>query len=152
MDFWQAVRSGFANYVTFSGRAVRSEYWYWVLFVSIVALAATLLDLAIVHHRHGPFEGLWTLVTFLPGLAIAVRRLHDIDRSGWWMLLPVSVVGIFVVTLLIYAVTGAFVFIIPILAVIGLIVILFYWFCQPGTPGPNRFGPDPFKSSPHPAA
>lgn len=90
MNFWQAVASGFSNCVKFSGRAIRSEYWYWVLFVSVVSVATVLFDVAIVKHRHGPLEGVWHLVTFLPGLPVAIRRLHDIDRSGWWIaLLPI---------------------------------------------------------------
>ena len=66
MNFWQAVASGFSNYVKFSGRAIRSEYRHWVLFDLMVTLAATLLDVAIVKHRHGPLESVWQLVTFLP--------------------------------------------------------------------------------------
>jgi uncharacterized membrane protein YhaH (DUF805 family) len=138
MNFWQAIASGFSNYVNFSGRAARSEYWYWLLFVWIVALAALLFDRSIVHHRHGPFEGVWTLVTFLPGLGVSIRRLHDIDRTGWWMLLPCALVGIAVPFAWL---TGWWIQMV-ILIVIG-IAVLIYWFCQLGKPGPNRFGPDP---------
>ena len=65
----------------------------------------------------GPISALVSLGLFLPGLAVAVRRLHDVDRSGWWLLL-------------------AFV---PLIGIIVLIV----WWCTEGTRGPNRFGPDP---------
>ena len=143
MNFFQAVASGFSNYVNFRTRAGRSEYWYWVLFVSIVALAALLLDLAIVRHRHGPLESIWHLATFLPGLGLAVRRLHDTDRSGWWMALQLIVIAIFVAILLLFPVSSVSLPIMMLLIVLGMFIVLIYWFCQPGTPGPNRYGRDP---------
>jgi uncharacterized membrane protein YhaH (DUF805 family) len=123
MNFWQAVASGFSNYVKFSGRAIRSEYWYWVLFVLMVTLAATLLDVAIVKHRHGPLESVWQLITFMPGLALAVRRLHDIDRTGWWIALPLSVIGIFVAVLLVSTVSNIFLPIIIVFIAICILVV-----------------------------
>jgi uncharacterized membrane protein YhaH (DUF805 family) len=140
MTFWQAIASAFSNYVKFSGRAARLEYWYWALFVWIVALAALLLDRTMFHQRHGPFEGVWSLVTFLPGLGVSIRRLHDIDRTGLWMLFPVVPVALVGVFLPFAWFTGWWI-LMSILIFIG-IVVLIYWFCQPGTPGPNRFGPE----------
>src|SRR5271169_5139636 len=121
MDFWQVVRSGFSNYVVFSGRAIRSEYWYWVLFAFLGLLATEIIDSAIFasHSAVSPLNGVFNLLIFLPGLGFAIRRLHDIDRSGWWILITLSIVGV---------------------------ILLLYWACQRGTPGPNRFGPDPFAS------
>lgn len=142
MNFWQAVRSGFSDYAKFSGRAARPEYWYWSLFVWIVALAALLLDRTIFRHRHGSLEGVWSIVTFLPGLGVSIRRLHDIDRSGWWMLLPCALVGL----CLPFAWFTGWWIPMAILIVIG-IVVLIYWFCQPGSPGPNRFGPEPYSAT-----
>jgi len=113
MGFWQAVASGFSSYVTFSGRACRSEYWYWVLFVVLVDIAAGILDAALWTYA---ITSLADLALFLPGLALAIRRLHDLDRSGWWILLAL-------------------------IPIIGF-VILIIWFCTKGTEGPNRFGPD----------
>ena len=149
INFWQAVASGFSNYAKFSDRAIRSEYWYWILFVSVVTLAAALLDAAIVKHRHGPLENVWQFVTFLPGLAVAVRRLHDIDRSGWWVLLPASVIGILVAILLLSTVSSISLPIMMVFIAICLIVVLIYWFCRPGTSGPNRYGADPFGPDGH---
>ena len=149
MNFWQAVASGFSNYVKFSGRAIRSEYWYWILFVSMVTLAATLLDVAIVKHRHGPLERVWQLVTFLPGLALAVRRLHDIDRSAWWIALPLSVIGVFAAILLLFTVSNILLPIMMAFIAICIFVVLINWFCLPGTPGPNRYGADPFGPDGH---
>ncbi len=134
MGFMQAVRSGFSNYVTFSGRARRSEYWFWVLFAIIVASIALVLDMrffpdsvtatagvedgmASAQATGGPITALVGLALFLPGLAMTIRRLHDTDRSGWWILLGL----------------------IPIIGIIVLIV----WYCTDGTRGSNRFGPDP---------
>ena len=139
MNFWQAVASGFSNYVKFSGRASRSEYWYWVLFVSIVGVVATLLDGAIVHHRHGPIARLWELVTVLPGLALAVRRLHDTSHGGWWLLV---IGGLMAVMALILFAFGLVV--VPVTAMLIGLATLIFLFCQPGTPGANKFGPDPF--------
>ncbi|HXW41759.1 MAG TPA: DUF805 domain-containing protein [Xanthobacteraceae bacterium] len=145
MGFSQAIRSGFANYVNFAGRAVRSEYWYWVLFVALVGVAALLLDSAFIANRHGPFQAVWHLVTLLPGIAVAVRRLHDTDRSGWWL------AAVFAATA---ALAAVFVFVLrsPILPmaiiVIGALVLI-WWFCQPGTRGPNSYGPDPFGAAGH---
>jgi uncharacterized membrane protein YhaH (DUF805 family) len=122
MNFWQAIKSGFAHYVTFSGRAIRSEYWYWALFTLLGGLATEILDAGIFaaqSHTASPLNGVFDLITFLPSLAISVRRLHDINRSGWWFLIAFTIIGLFV---------------------------LFYWACKRGTPGPNRFGPDPFSS------
>jgi uncharacterized membrane protein YhaH (DUF805 family) len=117
MTFPEAIASGFRNYTTFAGRASRSEFWYWTLFVWLVSLATIILDSAMFPNVSGsPLNGVWTLATFLPGLAMWVRRLHDIDRSGWWLLIAFTIVGI-----------------------IPLVV----WACMRGTPGPNRFGLDP---------
>jgi uncharacterized membrane protein YhaH (DUF805 family) len=148
MNFWQAVASAFSNYLRFSGRAVRSEYWYWVLFVSIVSVATMLLDMAIVKHRHGPLESVWDLVTFLPGFAVAVRRLHDIDRSGWWVASLPIFGGVGYAMLLVFTFGSIAVFITMVLIIV-IFVILICWFCQPGTPGPNRYGADPFGPEGH---
>jgi uncharacterized membrane protein YhaH (DUF805 family) len=117
MNFGQAITSGFRNYVNFSTRAPRSEYWFWVLFVFIVAIIAATIDtFAFDMPSGGPVYGLTSLALFLPGLAVSIRRLHDIDRTGWWLLIALTGVGL---------------------------ILLFVWACFAGTPGPNRFGPDP---------
>ncbi|HTC08992.1 MAG TPA: DUF805 domain-containing protein [Acetobacteraceae bacterium] len=112
MSFGQAVSACFGKYVTFSGRAIRSEYWYWALFLLIVGLILGAIDWTLPYHFLLAF---FDLATILPGLAVMVRRLHDLDRSGWWwLILFVPLVG-------------------PILLIV--------WMCTRGTPGPNRFGP-----------
>jgi uncharacterized membrane protein YhaH (DUF805 family) len=118
MNFQQAIASGFRNYVTFSGRSSRSEYWYWVLFTIIGAVATGVLDVAMFSESAvSPINTIFGLVTFLPGLAVACRRLHDIDRTGWWLLISLTIIGI---------------------------VVLIVWFCQKSDAGPNRYGLAPF--------
>jgi uncharacterized membrane protein YhaH (DUF805 family) len=117
MQFQDAIRSGFRNYVTFAGRASRSEYWYWVLFAFLVAIVSSIIDHAVFPMAGtGPVEGITSLVLFLPGLAVSIRRLHDIDRTGWWWLIAFTVIGI---------------------------ILLLIWACARGTAGANRYGPDP---------
>jgi uncharacterized membrane protein YhaH (DUF805 family) len=114
MNFGDAIKSGFSNYANFLDRACRSEYWFWVLFTVVCSIVAYILDVGI---GLPVTRLLFELVTFLPSLAVAVRRLHDLDRSGWWILL----------------------FLIPLIGAIVLIV----WFCTQGTDGGNRFGRNP---------
>ncbi|MGA9322967.1 MAG: DUF805 domain-containing protein [Xanthobacteraceae bacterium] len=114
MGFGQAISSGFSNYVNFSGRSSRSEYWFWVLFVLIADVVAIAIDAAIGMQI---VSSLFGLAVLLPGLAVTVRRLHDLDRTGWWIFLGL----------------------IPLVGAIILII----WFCSKGTDGLNRFGADP---------
>jgi uncharacterized membrane protein YhaH (DUF805 family) len=115
MDFGQAISSGFSNYVNFSSRSPRSGYWYWTLFAVIVGIVTAIIDNVI---GMAITNTIASLALFLPGLAVSVRRLHDIDRTGWWVLIALTVIGI---------------------------ILLIYWYCQPGTPGDNQYGPDPLK-------
>lgn len=76
MTFTQAIKSGFSNYVNFTGRAARSEFWYWVLFAFLVGIAADVVDY-VVGSGSGLVSELWGLATILPNLAVGARRLHD---------------------------------------------------------------------------
>jgi len=116
MDFGEAVQAGFRNYVKFSGRASVPELGYWVLFIIIGGMVAAIID-AILGTPLGKIFG---LITFLPNISVVVRRLHDVDRSGWWYLLIV----------------------IPLVGIIVLIV----WCIRQPTPGDNRFGPEPTRT------
>ena len=96
MGFAAAVKSFWANYTTFSGRARRSEYWFIQLFLFLTNLAAAAIDLALMDgdvdrftaNGGGGIVGLiWILATIVPALAALVRRLHDTSRSGWWALM-----------------------------------------------------------------
>lgn len=122
MNFGQAVTAGFLNYINFSGRAGRSEYWFWVLFTVLAGVASEFLDAAIfVNHggfspANAPLNTLATLVLLPPTFAAAARRLHDTDRTGWWLLLVLTGIGVF---------------------------LLLYWQSQEGTPKANRFETEP---------
>jgi uncharacterized membrane protein YhaH (DUF805 family) len=120
MNFTEAVTTAFQNYFNFQTRSRRSEYWYFSLFLILVYIAAELADLLVFDtavSESGPLYVITMLATFIPSLAVSVRRLHDLERSGWYLLLCL----------------------IPIVGVI----ILIYWMCQSGTSGQNRFGEDP---------
>ena len=80
MNFVDAVKTCFTKYVGFDGRATRSEYWWWVLFLVAIAVVMELLNLGLIGN-------LFSLVTLLPSIAVGARRLHDIGKSGWWQLI-----------------------------------------------------------------
>ncbi|HKH00969.1 MAG TPA: DUF805 domain-containing protein [Bradyrhizobium sp.] len=120
MGFTEAIASVFRNYATFSGRAPRSEYWYFALFAFLVGVATSIVDMLLfpIWTNFSPINSLASLALLLPSIAVGVRRLHDIDRTGWWVLIAFTVIGI---------------------------LLLLFWACVRGTPGPNRFGPDPLE-------
>jgi len=117
MDWYLKV---LMNYFGFDGRARRKEYWMFTLFNIIVAFVLGFID-GLAGLEAGAGLGmlglLYTLAVLIPGIAVGVRRLHDRDKSGWWLLI-------------------AFV---PVLGAIVLLV----WFVMEGDRGANRFGPDP---------
>lgn len=124
MTMAEAVKTVLGKYATFSGRAARPEYWWWVLATIILITVLSLIDGAIIAPMMGfeafhkdavePLSGIGSLAILLPQLAVGVRRLHDIDRSGWWLLLGL-------------------------IPIVGTLVLL-YFLVQPGTVGSNRFG------------
>src|SRR5436190_18099988 len=111
------------NYAVFSGRARRSEYWYFVLFNMIFAIVAAIIDniLGLTFNMPGFNYGyiymLYSLFVLIPGLAVLVRRLHDVGKSGWWI----------------------FIALIPIIGWIWILVLLF----TDSNPGENQYGPNP---------
>jgi uncharacterized membrane protein YhaH (DUF805 family) len=112
MDFATAVKTVvMQKYANFSGRAIRSEYWWFVLAYIIAYLVLAIVDYVLGAQL---LTAILSLALLIPSIAVGVRRLHDLDKSGWWLLLGL-------------------------IPIVGLILI--YWFCQPGTPGANRFGP-----------
>jgi uncharacterized membrane protein YhaH (DUF805 family) len=100
VGFPAAVKLGFQRYVDFSGRSSRAEFWWWSFFSSLGYIVAAIIDLAA--GDEAIFSSLWGLALFIPALAISVRRLHDINRSAWWLLLHL-VFGIGSMVLLIWA-------------------------------------------------
>ena len=124
MNFGDSIKSAFSRYTDFSTRSSRSEYWWWYLFLMLSSLAMIFLGGAIVNmgiDAGAALPFLWYLVLLIPTIAVAVRRLHDTDRSGWMYLLVL----------------------IPLVGPILLIV----WFCTAGTQGDNRFGADPLDAN-----
>lgn len=131
MNFAEATRSCLTQYASFRGRAARSEFWFFVLFVLICATVASVLDnlLGTNFHRISPFTGqlvtspygfvysIVLLALLLPNISVQVRRLHDTGRSGWWCWLAL-------------------------IPIIGGIILLI-WFCSRGSPGENDYGHDP---------
>ena len=108
------------KYLVFSGRSRRKEYWFFVLFQIIIGLALGVTEAVLglfPPTDQSVLSSLWGLATFLPGLGVAIRRLHDTDRSGWWILFGF----------------------LPIIGVIVLIVFM----CQDSTPGENKYGANP---------
>ena len=88
MDFVQAIKSCLGQYATFSGRATRSEFWWFFLFQVLVMVATSMLGDVI--------NGIASLALLLPALAVGARRLHDIGRTGWWQLLLLTGIGFLV--------------------------------------------------------
>ena len=109
------------KYAVFDGRSRRKEYWYFVLFSLIVSLVLSAVDALLgtlsSSTNVGLLGGIYGLAIIIPSIAVSVRRLHDIDRTGWWVL-------------------------ISLVPVIGTIVLLVFA-ASDGTPGENRFGPNP---------
>ena len=119
MDFQTAIRTVLKNkYATFSGRAARSEYWWFALFCFVVSLILTAIDIVLLSSESFlTFDTIFSLAVLVPSIAVGVRRLHDLGRSGWWLL-------------------------IILIPLIGILILL-YFFVQKGTAGPNEHGPDP---------
>ena len=115
VGFGEAISRGFSNYFTFSGRATRAENWWFVLFTVIGRLVLGVIGG--FAGLPGVLDGVFWIVTLIPSLAVGVRRLHDINRTGWWLLLwPVPVIGW---------------------------IVLIVWAIKQGDEGSNKYGPDP---------
>lgn len=113
MDFTTAVKTCFSKYATFEGTAHRPEYWWFVLFLILGNLVLSVIDGMLFSSGMQLFGGLFSLATLIPYLAVAARRLHDVGRSGWWLLLGL-------------------------IPLIGFLVLL-WWFIQPAKTEDNAF-------------
>lgn len=96
MNFLEAVSSAFSKYAEFDGRALLSEYWYFVLFLILGDILFSIIDQLVLGAGDGlQITGLvFSLAMLLPSLAVTARRLHDVGRSAWWMLIPLTIIGI----------------------------------------------------------
>ncbi len=87
--FKQAIITALQKYADFKGRATRSEYWYFYLFSVLTALAASIIDSALFGQAYGPLYSLITLALLIPNFSTGVRRLHDSEHNGWWIIVPI---------------------------------------------------------------
>ena len=140
------------KYADFTGRAPRAEYWWFYLLVVVAYLIGMIIDSTINSRLFGPY-GMVMLAVFValvvPTLAAGVRRLHDTNRSGWWMLGPILPYGIALALIgpsMANPGVATGMGIAGIFMLIGMIaaIALFVFFVLPGTRGPNRFGEDPY--------
>ena len=100
MDFQTSIKTCFSKYADFSGRALRSEFWWFVLFSILGGIVTTIIDTMILGYSiesYGPVNIIFTVVLILPGIAVTARRLHDINKSGWWQLIELTIIGILLI-------------------------------------------------------
>jgi uncharacterized membrane protein YhaH (DUF805 family) len=119
ISFTNAISLGFNRYLKFSGRSTRAEYWWFRLFVLIGSVAFSIIGTSA--GLPGVLEVVWWIATLMPSLAVGVRRLHDINRTGWWLLLMFAIL-------------------------IGEIVLLL-WAVKRSDDGTNSYGPKPWTAN-----
>ena len=119
MNFFDSIKSCFVRYTDFSGRSIRSEYWNYTVFIVVLNTLTDYLDSKIQGVSFlesdliGTLSILLIIITFIPSLSVSVRRLHDVNKSGWWLLLIFTVIGI---------------------------IPLIYWACKKSDDSDNKFG------------
>ena len=113
MSFTDAIKTCFQKYATFSGRARRSEYWFWALFTGLVGLVVAWIE----GSDNGWLSGIVSIAFLIPNLAVGVRRMHDVGRSGWYLLMSL----------------------IPLVGWIFVLVAC----CKDSVPGTNEYGENP---------
>ena len=121
MNLFEAVKTCFAKYFTFSGRASRSEFWLFILFCWLLRDVAYFIDVYVLSDLTritdiAMLQLTFNLLIFIPNISVTTRRLHDVDRSGWWQLLYITIVGI---------------------------IPLLYWWIKKGDDGDNKHGSNP---------
>ena len=117
MDFQTSIKTCFNKYAVFSGRASRSEFWFFVLFGFLGGIISSIIDVMILGYpfeEDGPINLIFTIALMIPSISVAARRLHDINKSGWWQLLWITIIG-------------------------GILLII--WYATDGERKKNRFGP-----------
>ena len=119
MDFGKSISYCFSNYFNFNGRGQRSEFWWFYLFAWMLSLGGSVLDFTTTGYGYGVFYYITAIATFIPAIAAGARRLHDVNKSGWWLLITFTVIGL---------------------------IPLIYWACKKGDESENRFGKNYFFS------
>jgi uncharacterized membrane protein YhaH (DUF805 family) len=115
VSFRDAIKLGLEGYFNFKGRSTRAEYWYWTLFVVLASIAFGVVDRVI--GAESLLRTLFGLATLIPGLALGARRLHDINKSGWWQLMWLGAV-----------------LVIP-------MIVIWVWAAKRGSDAENKHGP-----------
>ena len=117
MNFQTSIKTCFSKFAVFSGRASRSEFWFFVLFGFLGGIITVIIDVMILgypYEENGPINLIFSVALTIPSIAVAARRLHDINKSGWWQLLWITIIG-------------------------GILLII--WHATEGENKKNRFGP-----------
>jgi uncharacterized membrane protein YhaH (DUF805 family) len=114
INYWKKVV--LENYLSFDGRARRAEFWWYALANLIISFVLSIIDSALGWGVGftGVLSGIYALAVLLPGIGVAIRRLHDTDKSGWWLLLVL-------------------------IPIVGAIVLIVFW-ATDGAPGTNQYG------------
>ena len=97
MNFITAIKLCFIKYAQFSGRASRSEFWFFVLFGILGSWIAIIIDTMILNYsweKDGPVYLIFQIIILIPSIAVGARRLHDLNKSGWWQLLVFTIIGL----------------------------------------------------------
>jgi uncharacterized membrane protein YhaH (DUF805 family) len=145
ISFPDAIKLGFLRAFDFRSRSTRAEYWWWVLFTVLVGIIFTVVDFTVPAMM---LIGLFRLAVLIPGLALGARRLHDINKSGWWQLLWVVFFLIIPVISLIWW-QSSWQLLWSVLSTLALVVffliipviILLWWATKPSDEGTNKYGP-----------
>ena len=117
MDIQSSIKTCFNKYATFSGRASRSEYWFFILFGILGGIVTLIIDVMILDYsiesEYTPINLIFSLILIIPSIAVACRRLHDVNKSGWWQLIWLTIIG-------------------------GILLLI--WYFKEGEKRKNRFG------------
>ena len=117
MNFQTSIKTCFSKFAVFSGRASRSEFWFFVLFGFLGGIITVIIDVMILgypYEENGPINLIFSVTLIIPSIAVTARRLHDINKSGWWQLLWITIIG-------------------------GILLII--WHASEGENKKNKFGP-----------
>lgn len=178
MTFGESIKTCFRKYAVFKGRACRSEFWWFVLFTLIVDVALDFVmglfmipllfkgefnaeSITNVSSPFGIVSLVFALAFLLPSLGVMVRRLHDTNKSGWWIVVYYLLTALCMVPVFLLftmadhseqfndKITFALIFVVSIMAILllALAITLLVWCCQRGTIGPNKYGPDPLEKT-----
>ena len=117
MDIQTSIKTCFNKYATFSGRASRSEYWFFILFGILGGIVTLIIDVMILDYsiesEYTPINLIFSLILIIPSIAVACRRIHDVNKSGWWQLIWLTIIG-------------------------GILLLI--WYFKEGEKRKNRFG------------